>query len=312
LQERIKTTTQIKDIFEFALSDLPEAKIASSSGEKFNFIPTRSFRIPVDTSLVLANGTVRPEDRDKIVPSIDWRFPRNSMGKSELAVLDILAHNNWKRPVYFASLGQEGTLGLEDYMQLEGFAYRLVPIYTHSNGRYEAGRVDVEKLYDNLMNKFSYGHMEDPNVYLDDFHVRTVSIVRLRSRFIQLATELIRQGDTTRANRVLDRSIELMPDSKIPYDHTIIQVANAYYQCNQFDKANALVKKLSEKCNNKLSYLLDQKESFITSVNDQIVYNFQILQNLQMSAKNFNQTRLSTELDSITTKQYGIYTQKVK
>jgi hypothetical protein len=312
VQERIKTTTSIKDILDFALSDLPEAKIASSSGEKFNFVPTRSFRIPVDTSLVVANGTVRPEDRDKIVPAIEWRFARNSVGKSELAVLDILAHNNWKRPVYFASLGHEGTLGLEDYMQLEGFAYRLVPIFTHSNGRYEAGRIDTEQLYDNLMNKFSYGHMEDPNVYLDDFHVRTVSIVRLRTRFIQLATELIRKGDTARANRVLDRCIELTPDSKIPFDHTIIQVASAYYQCNQFDKANALVKALSEKCNNKLSYYLDQKESFISSVNDQIVYNFQILQNLQMSTKNYNQTQLSTALDSITTKQYGIYSKKVK
>ena len=151
-----------------------------------------------------------------------------------------------------------------------------------------------------------------PNVYLDDFHVRTVSIVRLRTRFIQLAYELIHMGDTTRANRVLDRCIELTPDSKIPYDHTIIQVASAYYQCNQFDKANALVKTLSEKCNNRLTYLLDQKESFLSSVNDQIVYNFQILQNLQMSTKNYNQTALSAALDSITTRQYGIYTKKVK
>ncbi len=312
VQERIKKTTAVKDVLDFVLSDLPEAKIASSSGEKFNFVPTRSFRIPVDTSLVLANGTVRPEDRAKMVPYIDWRFSRNSMGKSELAVLDILANNNWKRPVYFASLGHEGTLGLEDYMQLEGFAYRLVPIFSHSNGRYEAGRIDSELLYDNLMNKFRYGRMEDPDVYLDDFHVRTVSIVRLRSRFIQLATDLIQKGDTARANRVLDRCIELTPDSKIPYDHTIIQIASAYYQCNQFDKANALVKTLGEKCNNKLTYYLDQKEAFISNVNDQIVYNFQILQNLQMSARNYNQTQLSTELDSITNRQYGIYTKKAK
>jgi len=312
VQERIKKTTAVKDIHDFVLSDLPDAKIASSSGEKFNFVPTRSFSIPVDTSVVLANGTVRPEDRDKIVTSVEWRFPRNSMGKSELAVLDILAHNNWKRPVYFASLGHEGTLGLEDYMQLEGFAYRLVPIFTHSAGRYEAGRVDAGHLYDNLMNKFSYGRMEDPDVYLDDFHVRTTSIIRLRTRFVQLATELVRLGDTARANRVLDRCIELTPDSKIPYDHTIIQISSLYYQCNQFEKANALVKKLAEKCDGKLNYYLDQKEAFISSINDQIVYNFQILQNLQMTTKNYNQTPLSTELDSITNKQYGIYSQKVK
>jgi hypothetical protein len=312
VQERTKKTIPVKDILDFVLSDLPEAKISSSTGEKFNFIPTRNFSIPVDTSVVLANGTVSPQDRDKIVPAVEWRYARNSMGKSELAVLDILTHNNWKRPVYYASLGHEGTLGLEDYMQLEGFAYRLVPIFTKSNSRFEAGRIDTEKLYDNLMNKFSYGHMEDPKVYLDDFHVRTTSIVRMRTRFIQLATELIHKGDTARANRVLDRCVELMPDSKIPYDHTIIQVANAYYQCNQFDKGNALVKELSEKCNGKLTYYLDQKQAFITSINDQIIYNFQILQNLQMSTRNFNQTQLSTELDSLTTKQYRIYTQKVK
>ena len=64
------------------------------------------------------------------------------MGKSELIVLDILANNNWERPIYFASLGHEGTLGLEDYMQLEGFAYRLVPIKSQSSNRYEAGRIE--------------------------------------------------------------------------------------------------------------------------------------------------------------------------
>ena len=100
-------------------------------------------------------------------------------------------NNNWERPVYFASLGHEGTLGLENYMQLEGFAYRLVPIQSQSIGRYEAGRIETELLYDNLMNKFRWGGMNDPNVYLDDFHVRTISVIRLRTRFIQLANALI-------------------------------------------------------------------------------------------------------------------------
>jgi hypothetical protein len=312
VQERIKTPANLKEILDFICSDLPEAKLASSSGEYFNFVPTRNFRIPVDTAVVLHNGTVLPADRDKVVPAIDWKFSRNSMGKSEIAVLDILANNNWKRPVYFASLGHEGTLGLEDYMQLEGFAYRLVPIFTHSLGRYEAGRVQTDLLYDNLMNKYNYGHMNDPKVYLDDFHVRTIAIVRLRNRFIQLAAELIQRGDTARANRVLDRCLELTPDNKIPYDHSIIQIANAYYQCNQIDKANALVKILTDKCNARLTYFLDQKSNFMNNINDQIVYNFQILQNMMVTTKSFNQTVLSASLDSITNKQYAIYSLKIK
>ena len=198
VQERTQQVANLKDILDFVSSDLPQAMVSSSSGEKFNYIPTRNFRIPVDTSLILQNRTVNPKDRGKILPAIEWKFNRNNLGKSELAVLDILANNHWKRPVYFASLGHEGTLGLEDYMQLEGFAYRLVPIKSPASNRYEAGRIEPDLLYENLMNKFRYGGMNDPNVYLDDFHVRTISIIRLRTRFIQLAAELIHPGDTAR------------------------------------------------------------------------------------------------------------------
>jgi len=311
VQERTQQTATLKDIIEFVSSDLPQAKVEATSGEKFNFIPTRNFKMPVDTSFVVKNGTVKPADRSLVVPSIEWKFSRNSLGKSELAVLDILASNNWERPVYFASLGHEGTLGLEDYMQLEGFAYRLVPIRSESIGNFEAGRIDPDLLYDNLMHKFRWGGMNDPDVYLDDFHVRTTSIIRLRTRFIQLANALILKGDTSKAVEVLDRCIELTPDSKIPYDHSLIQIANAYYQCNQFEKANALVNALSAKCNQKLAYYLDQRTAFIASVNEQIRYNFQIQQNLVMICKNFNQPELSARIDSLSTRQYELFSTKL-
>jgi hypothetical protein len=310
VQERTQKTANLKDIIEFVSSDLPQAKVEAGSGEMFNYIPTRHFRIPVDTSIVLHNGTVSRKDKDLVVPAIEWKLTRNSLGKSELIVLDMLANNNWKRPVYYASLGHEGTLGLEDFMQLEGFAYRLVPIKSASIGRYEAGRVESDLLYENLMNKFHWDGMNDPDVYLDDFHVRTTSIVRIRNRFIQLAEELISQHDTARAVQVLDRCIELTPDNKIPYDHTIIQIVNAYYKCNQIDKANRLARKLGDLCNEKISYYLDQKQGFISSINDQIVYNFQILQNMTMICNNFNQNRLSARLDSLSNNQYKIYSTK--
>jgi len=310
VQERTQQAASLKDIIDFISSDLPQAKVEASSGEKFNFVPTRSFRIPVDTSVVLKNGTVDPKDRDNIVPAIEWKFSRNSLGKSELIVMDILANNNWERPVYFASLGQTGTLGLEDFVQLEGFAYRLVPIKSRSIGRFEAGRIESNLLYENLMHKFRWGAMNDPKVYLDDFHVRTMSIVRLRNRFIQLADELISRRDTAKAIEVLDRCLELTPDEKIPYDHTIIQIANAYYKCSQIDKANDLVIKLKDKCNGNLAYYLDQKQHFIASINDQVMYNFQILQNLMMMTNTFNQTGISASLDSVSTKQYEVFTRK--
>jgi hypothetical protein len=197
-------------------------------------------------------------------------------------------------------------------MQLEGFAYRLVPIKTPSIGRYEAGRIDLEKLYENLMTNFRWGGMNAPGVYLDDFHVRTLSIVRLRSRFFQLAEELINQGDTARAIAVLDRCLELTPHEKVPYDHNIIQIANAYYRCNQFEKGNTLVEALAGMCRDKITYYLDQDRGFVSSISDEILYNFQVLQNLSIITKNFNQTDLSNRLDSLTTAEYAVFSAKVR
>ncbi len=311
VQERMKQAADLKDIVNFVSSDLPQAKVESTTGEKFNFIPTRTFRLAVDTALVVKNGTVSPSDKDKVHPFIEWTYNRGSMGKNGLIVMDILAHNNWERPVYFASLGHEGTLGLEDYMQLEGFAYRLVPIKSQSIGRYEAGRLEVDRLYDNLMNKYRWGRMNEPDVYLDDFHVRTASVIRLRSRFVQLAEALIEQGETTRALQVLDRVVEITPHEKIPYDHTIIQIANGYYRCKEIEKGNELVNKLAVISDEKLTYYLDQNPRFIASINNEILYQFQIMQNLMNICTSYNQKDISDNINEISTKHYATYTRLI-
>jgi hypothetical protein len=310
VQERLDQPADLKDIIKFVASDLPQAMVETSSGNKFNFIPTKKFRLPVDTALVLKNGTVSPRDRELIVPEIEWTYNRSSMGKSALIVMDILAHNNWERPVYFASLGHEGTLGLENYMQLEGFAYRLVPIQTQSIGRYEAGRVEKELLYNNLMNTFRWGGMNDPDVYLDDFHVRTASVIRLRTRFIQLTNALINDGDTTRALQVLDRCMEITPHEKIPFDYNIIQVAGAYYKCGNIARGNELTQKLAGLCDEKLTYYLDQDIKYVVAINDEIMYNFQVLQNLINVCKSYEQEEISSKIDVMADAQYNAYTSK--
>jgi hypothetical protein len=289
---------------------MPQTKIETSTGNKFNFIPTRKFRLPVDSALVLRNGTVSGKDRNLIVPALEWTYNRNNMGKSAMIVMDILANNNWERPIYFASLGHEGTLGLEDYMQLDGFAYRLVPIRSESLGRYEASRVESNLLYENLMNKFRWGGMNDPDVYLDDFHVRTTSVVRLRTRFIQLATALINKSDTTRALEVLDRCLEITPNEKVPFDYNIIQIAGAYYKCKKLDKGNELVEKMGFICDEKLNYYLDQKPEFIAAINDEILYNLQVLQNMINLSKTYYQEETSAKLELIAEKHYTDYNSK--
>ncbi len=307
VQDKVNKPADLLDIIKFVSSDHPQAKVETSTGNKFNFIPTRKFRLPVDTAVVLRNGTVSPKDRDKIVPAIEWTYNRGSMGKSALIVLDILANNNWERPIYFASLGHEGTLGLEDYMQMEGLAYRLVPIYTPGGGRYETLRVETDKLYENLMNTFKWGGLNDPDVYLDDFHLRTTSVIRLRTRYVQLANALLAENDTIRAVKALDRCMELTPDERIPFDYNIIQIVNSYYRCNQAEKADSLANILADRSSEKLAYYLDQDRQFVAAINDEISYNFQVLQSLIVLCRSNNRMVLTAKIESQTDSLYNIF-----
>lgn len=296
VQERTEQSAALSDILDFVRSDLPQAKVEATTGEKFNFIPTRNFSLEVDRKRVIENGTVDPADSLLVVSKINWRFGRNSLGKSELVVLDILAHNNWHRPIYFASLGHTGTLGLEEYTQLEGFAYRLVPIKTPTPSRYESGRVAIDRLYENLIEKFSWRGIPDSGVYLDEFHIRTLAIVRARNRYIQLAEALINKGEMDKAASVLNRCLDILPPDIIPFDHAGIQIASGFYRCNLHEKANEVVERLADQCDRKLIYYLSQKQSFQNSIADQIIYTLQIMQNLSSIARSYNETELGNSI----------------
>lgn len=200
-----------------------------------------SFSLKVDKEKVLANGTVDPKNADLIVDRLEWNLKTdniNPLAKAYIVMMDILANNNWERPIYYASTtGPEAYLGLEEYFQLEGFAYRLVPIKSANRGYYDVGRVDSKILYDRLMNEFNdhsrvdkvknpnaakkssypylWGGFNDPKVYHSEDNVRLVSLVR--KLYSRLAEQLAAEGDVKRAEEVLNKGNELLPDYNFPF-----------------------------------------------------------------------------------------------
>ena len=140
----------VQDAMKFIANSRPE-RTKISGGNDQDYCPTKKFSIPVDPDKVIKNGTVSEKDRANIVP-VDWTINKSYIMKAEMMVLDILAANNWERPVYFAiTVGSDSYMSLEPYFQLEGFAYRLVPIRTQSAGG-QIGRVNADIMYDNMMN----------------------------------------------------------------------------------------------------------------------------------------------------------------
>ncbi len=309
--ERTDQWADLKDIVDFIASDNPQTKLNTRTGQKYDYLPTRNFRLPVDSAKVIANGTVKPENASEILPSIDWRFSQNNIGKAEMIVLDLLANNNWQRPIYYVSMSHGGALGLENYMQLEGLAYRLVPIKTKTSSRISHGRIDTDILYENMIQKFDWGRMNEDDVYLDHFHLRTFSIIRLRHRFNRLANALIEEGKPEKAVEVLDRCMELTPHEKISYDMFIVSIGESYYRVNRFEKGNDIMEKYMDICDRHLQYYLSTDADFVQGIENEIRYHLQALRNITITAEKYNQDEISEKADELFNAHFNVLSQQL-
>ena len=296
LFERTKDTIDVKKVLEFVSSEEPSAKIQLSDDVEFSYLPTKNLSLHVDADKVIRNGIVSPELKNKILPDIKWRIAKSSILKGDLIVLDILATNNWERPVYFAvSAGQDSYIGLEDYFQLDGFAYQLVPFKTHFKGS-ETGRVETSILYDNLMNKFKWGRMNEPDVYMDENNQRTINIIDIKAIFGRLAQALLDEGKRDSAVKVLDKATEVMPNQNVPYDYYIIPVIKGYYMAEEFDKGNDMVKILAGRYGDELRYYASLNSNMVQYVERELKIARQVIQVCFNITEMFNQDTLNKEL----------------
>lgn len=263
--ERVKDTVEVKRVIEFVKSESEGTKYVFSATDKVDFIPTRTIRIPVDRQKVLANGTVKPEDADKIVPYIDISLKGNSIMKSQLMVLDFLAQNDWERPVYFVAGYHNDAMGLEEYFQLEGIAYRLVPIRSHNNNWLDYGRVDTDILAENMMNRFQWRGAADPDVWLDYYHRRTLSVIRIRYNFARLAQSLVVEGKHAEALRALDHCVEQIPFSNLPHDIFSSDIVGAYYAAGNSEKARGIAIEATEIFLARAEYWVSQRPGVVYS-----------------------------------------------
>lgn len=259
----------LKEVMEFVASDLPQTKL-TGYGEPLDYIPTRNIFLPVDATQVLATGTVKPEDADKIVKELEIHLKGNYLLKSSLMVLDIIAESNWERPIYFGiGMGTDAYMGFEKYFQLEGAAYRLVPIETKDVQYYDYGRIDSDILYDNIMNRFEWGNIKDSGVNIDYFHDNIVAVMKYRNTCLRLAEQLRSEGKNGKALEVLDKIMEELPLSQIPADNTLLNYIPMYYALGATEKGNSLLKELAENNYQMLKYIYSLEPRFANSPNIQ-------------------------------------------
>ncbi len=304
-QNNIKGYVNVKDLFDIIKKNDKILKYKTQLGI-IDFFPTKKFSVYVDSATVVNNGTVPKNLADKIVHSVQWEINKNAIQKNHLMVLDLLANNDWKRPIYFAiTTGEDSYIGLEKYFQLEGLAYRLVPIKTEKTPDGQIGRINTSVMYNNLMNKFKWGNMQDPHIYIDETNRRMT--MNFRNNFGRLANALVLEGKKDSAIKVCDRCLEVMPDKSIPYNYFVLPVAEAYYKAGAADKANKVIKRLIEIYQQNLNYYLSFPENKAEQVDMEEQRSLALLKKIAKMTKKYKQNVLAKKTSDMLNDYYKIY-----
>jgi hypothetical protein len=249
---RIKDRVDLKEAIKFLASDNPKTKQIPGYGGSIDHLPAKSFKVPTDSLKAIQTGLVSESIASKIVPQINIDLKKDYILKNELMILDLLSNNDWNRPIYFAvTVGQDNYASLEDYFQLEGFAYKVIPVKTKSmNGQF--GRVDADKMYDKFVNKFRWGGFDDPKVYLDENHQRMA--MNIRNNMSRLANTLLDEGKTDKAVEILDMAFTKLPLIKVPHNYFSIFLAEGYYRANKLEKGDEILKDFADQCLDEINF----------------------------------------------------------
>ena len=253
-----------------------------NKNKELQVIPTDSVVIKVDKEAVRRSGMLLPGDSIPDYMPIKLRtkdsqgnyHPKRALYKSELMMLEMLAEANWERPIYIAvSVGQENQLGLDNYFIQEGLAYRFTPFDTNKTGV----KIDSEKMYDNLMNKFKFGGIGKPGIYIDENAMRMC--YSHRRIFAQLIGQLLAEGKNDKARAALEYAEKMIPAENVPYDwqNGSLQMAEAWYKLGEMEKGDHIAQALADKAVEYMTWYMSLDEGRFMISSREFEYHWALL-----------------------------------
>ena len=214
--------------------------------EKFNFLPVNKFTLPVNKENAIKAGIIKPQDAALVEDVVTINYKKSSMFKNDLILMDILAHFDWKRPINFSVGGiyeSANIFFLGDYLQFDGFSYRLVPIKTPEKEDGEMGRLDANDLY-TIIKNYKWGNFKDLNVHMDETCMQ--NIVSYRSTASRAAEALTMSGQKAKALEVLDLASREIPVEKYNDPRSLSSMVYGYIVAGQEQKGLQLAEQLKK------------------------------------------------------------------
>ncbi len=271
---KIPGYTDIKEVFDFITSDDRQAQVEFQNGEYGNYLPTKKFKLNINPEEMLKEQVIEPGQRNKLAQSMEWTFDAGAVYKDKLAMIDILAHNHWKRPICFTSgNSSEYTMGLEPYLYKEGMASRLIPFKKDTAISNQMAKVNSLVMYNNVINKFKWGNFKHAR-YLDP-ESRNVTYPMLVAAFADLTRGLLKDNQPQLALNTLHKFDAVLPDinPNLSSADGKIFLADSAYKLNYAMLGNKLVKGVDRYVTEQLDYNYHQLQKDAASINGQEVQN---------------------------------------
>ena len=301
-QPNIQGYEDLKDIFDVIVNHEEQLQQVNE-GVKFNFIPTKSFSIKVDSALIRKSGMVPENYKDSIVPAVNFKVNQEALMRSDLVVLDIIAHNNWKRPIYFSSsVASDALQGLSEYTLQEGIAFRLVPVHIKGDES-QPGGVNTTTMYRNIMDKFLWKNLNNPNVYLDETCRRLA--MNYRNAFGRMAIQLINEGQSAKAVKALDFCMKTLPEYQLPYDYFTLQIACAYAKAGEAKKAAEIWNRMLTLSKENIDYQMHSRVGKSEGMDSETQQNMYYLQKIVQDAGKTQQTEMEKKAKTIFEEYYN-------
>ena len=256
-------------------------KVSSTRGEMISTLPSKTFTLPVDVDHVRSLGFLTAAQQGQLQDRITWNYDRGALEKKDLIMLDMIVTNNWNRPIYFSStLSPSNYLNLREYMQVEGLAYRLMPVRTPGA---QDGEVNTDIMFANMMENYFYRNLDDPHVYYDENYQRFT--LNLRGSFYRLAAALFNEGKREQAKAAIDFCLTTMPDNVIPYDFYIPQFIPLLLALGEEEKALAIADTMGTRAAEELAYYTKYKPNMEREIRFDLIILSQIVRGLQSQGK---------------------------
>lgn len=259
-------------------SDDKRTKTISGHSDRIDNIPSDELYIDIDSATVMNSPVMHGVNPDSIVKQMVISLKnKNIVVKNDIAILSMLdgiSQDGWKRPIYFATtVGRDMYLNMSPYFSLVGLAYQIVP---EKSGT--MGTVNTDVMYDNMVNKFLWGGIENPKVYLDENNRRMCRTMRMM--FVNLIDALIAEGKNEMALTALEFCMKQIPGYQIPYDYTSMALAQAYFDLDKPQEGTALSEMIAKRSLDNLRWYFDLQPHLLPSVLSDAGHNLAVVQNV--------------------------------